>query len=512
MKKKMMAVVAGVLAFCMLGTGCQIHQSFGNLVPEEYGEWDNYYIYHGNVRSKTTGEGSEYLVTEVKVNEETYTVQSCADSATFEDSIYMCLDLSREGENGVEFKNGLVRYNVSTQTQEILMLDCTRQGEEGAVYVYHPYSIERIYEEDGLLLYGQRETITLDENGAEQISYQSVYFTVGYDGAFQEELFLDGDGYGYTRVSDEYFTKTTTNEENGEVTISYLTFGMEEGAPICTFDNDTVYVEREFVDKNGVKGFLLKTYGLEDGQPVETYQGDKLKKVEFFNLATSEIVSIWEGDAYVEWLTIPQNEYFITYENESVTYKVKDGFFAKATEQTAVLKTKCFVNQIVYSKDYIGLSIVYIFGRDMGLQRAVGVDMAAKQLYISMERYENAGLFKKGGYKSQPYTLDLTEGTTNEIKQDEWNNAGLICRGEQARVSGVACGPDYAYYIEQIKLTTINNKTSYAYRLQRYNHNDKTTEVMQLWKGTGSDEQEKYSETMWRNNGGDLGDFIVRPF
>ena len=68
MKKKMMAVTAGLLACCTLGAGCQIHRSFSSLVPEQYGAWDNYYVYHGNVRSKTTGEDGEYLVSTPKTS------------------------------------------------------------------------------------------------------------------------------------------------------------------------------------------------------------------------------------------------------------------------------------------------------------------------------------------------------------------------------------------------------------------------------------------------------------
>ena len=68
--KKMTTITAGLLAFCVIGAGCQIHQTFDNLVPEEYGAWENYYIYHGNVKSKTTGEDSAYLVTEVTAGED----------------------------------------------------------------------------------------------------------------------------------------------------------------------------------------------------------------------------------------------------------------------------------------------------------------------------------------------------------------------------------------------------------------------------------------------------------
>lgn len=508
MKKKIIAAVTTILSVCMLGVGCQIHQSFGSLVPEEYGEWDNHYIYHGNVRSKTTGEDGEYLVTSVTESGKTYTVDGCADSAILGDDIYLCLNLSYMGENGAEIEYGLVKYNVKTKTQDLLLLEYTYQPEEGTTYVYRPYSIERVYEEGGLLLQGQREEITVDDYGAEQTNYQTAYFKVDYDGAFLEEIVYNT--AGYSRVSDDYFTKAVSDSMTEEVTLYYITWGMDEGLPICSYDNANVYVECEFIDKNDVQGFLLKTYGLEDGTAPENYYGEKLKKVEFFNLAKNEIVSIFEGDTYVEWVGIPNKEYFITYEYDNVKYMQKSGMIETANEYTATVKKNCVLQHIIYSVNYVGLETAYIFNPLMGLQNVRGV-VNDKELYISLEWYESAAGCNNGGYQSKQYKVDLEKGSLDTVKQEEWNNSQTICYGSYALKNGVSCG-NYGYYIERIKLTTVYQNTSYAYRLQRYNSTDKQTDVMQLWKSSGSDEEEKYCQLMWRAGSGNLDEFIVRNY
>ena len=504
MKKKMTSVAAAILALCAMSTGCQIHRSFSSLVPEEYGAWDNYYIYHGNVRSKTTGENGEYLVTSVELDGETYTVNSCDDSVIVGDDIYMCLTLSRLG---VETENALVAYNVETKTQSLLMNEYSCQNDDGTTYIYRPYSIVRAYEGVEILLYGQRETISLDESGTVKTSYDGVYFTVDYSGVFQKEKTLQVEG-SYAQVGDAYYVTRETRDGTDEVTLSYITFDMEENVPMCTFDNANVYVEYDFVEKDGVRGFLLKTYELYDTNSAEPYQGERLKKVDFFNVASNTLVPLYEGDAYAVWVQVPNDEYFITYECENVTYTVKDGVFGKAVTQTAWMQKQCVVKHIVYSTSGVRVETAYIFNSALGLQSVVGVD-STQQLYINMCRYENASLFKKGGYQSERYKVNLAVGEIKQADDDAWNHAQIRCYATNQQ--DTKCG-DYAYYLERIALNTVNNKTSYAYRLQRYNKQNDTSDVMQLWKGTGSEEGEKYSQLMWRNNGGDMDEFIVRPF
>jgi hypothetical protein len=164
----------------------------------------------------------------------------------------------------------------------------------------------------------------------------------------------------------------------------------------------------------------------------------------------------------------------------------------------------------VYSVDGAELKIAYDFDDDVSVNNIRGVEKGGN-FYASIEWYENAGLLNKGGYKSQRSKIDLSGGKTTEVNDEEWSASSARCFGSYALDEETAFD-GYAYYVEAVALTTVNNNTNYAFRLKRFNSNTKTTDVMQLWKGNGAQEGEKYSTMMWRDNGGDYTEFVVRNY
>lgn len=504
MKKSVIAtMLASVFAFGVIGTGCQIHRSFDSLVPEEYGAWENYYIYHGNVRSKTTGEDGEPLFSHIVTDDKIYSVASCADSAAIGDVLYLCFTLS----DGTNMEHAIVSYNVKTKAEKTLMLNYSHQDDAGVTHVYHPYAIERVYEDGRILLQGQHEQITVDESGQEKIEYSTAFFTVDYDGKFLEEISFAW--YGYTRVSEDYFTSTIASTHTQEASIYYATWGMEQPQLIATVDNSgTTRTETQFVDKEGVKGFLLTSY-----LPEKTEQGTKeerLQKIEFFDIATNRLTTVYEGNDYTVWVEIPDNEYFYTYEYQTVTYTQKGGLFETPQQYTATYKQNCVLHQVVYSTSGVTVEKVHAFEEHQGVNTIRGIEDRA-YCYASVEWYESASGCKKGGYQGQQYKINLKDGKSTKLDGKEWNASATVCYGSYALKNSSSYG-GYAYYIERIALTTVYDNTTYAYRLQRYDAESKKTEVMQLWQGNGSQEGEKYCEMMWKNNGGDFSDFIVRDY
>ena len=92
MKKIKRLLSIGISIFFSLGVACMAAcQTMGDVVPEEYAEWDNNYVYRGNGRSKTTGEDYEQLVNSVEIEGENYTVLACADFEIKGDDVYMIL-------------------------------------------------------------------------------------------------------------------------------------------------------------------------------------------------------------------------------------------------------------------------------------------------------------------------------------------------------------------------------------------------------------------------------------
>lgn len=507
MKKSVIAtMLASVLTFGVLGTGCQIHNSFDSLVPDTYGAWENHYIYRGNVRSKTTGEESTYLVTEVSADKETYTVESCLDSDILGDDLYLCLSLSEPESNGLETKYALVYYNIKDKTQETLMLDYTYQ-DEGATYTFHPYSIDTMHGDGQIVLYGQREEVTVDNNGQEKTEYTATYFTFsretmsGYETPFMWE--------GYMRNGGYYFTKTIADEEAQTASVYYGMWGMQEPVFMASVDgSDGKRTETEFVEKNGARGFLLTTYSSKNN--MYGTQEDCLQRISFYNLTTATLTTLFEGDDFVDWVNVPDNEYFLTYAYDTVTYTQKNSLFESAQTYTTTVKQNCILRQIVYSANGAELKTAYEFDNGVSVNNIQGIEKDGC-LYASVEWYENAGILNKGGYKSQRSKMDLSVGKMTETDSEEWATSSARCYGSYALYNKPTC-EGYAYYVESVALTTVNNSTSYAYRLKRFDSNTKKTDVMQLWKGIGTQEGEKYSAMMWRDNGGDYSKFVVRNY
>ena len=508
MRKSVFAtVLAGVLTFVVLGTGCQIHNSFDSLVPDEYGGWENHYIYHGNVRSKTTGDDGEYLVKSVTADGKTYTVQSCIDSDSLGDDLYLCLTLSDPESNGLVTKYALVCYNVKDKTQETVMMDYSYQDEEGVTYEYHPYTVERIYDTAEIILQGQRVRTAIDENGEERYGYASAYFKINRNlTAFQE---IDFAWNGYTRVSEDYFTATIADTDTQTASVYYGAWDMTEPILVATVDNSgATRTETKFVEKDEAKGFLLTTYTSKEN--AFGTQEDCLQKISFYNLDTGELTTIFEGNDFVDWVKVPNSEYFLTYTYDTVTYTQKSSLFESAQTYTATMKQDCVLYQIVYSANGVEVKTAYDFDDGVSVNNMQGIDKDGC-LYASVERYENAGLLNKGGYKSQRSKIHLSDGKMTKLDSEEWSESSALCYGSYA-LNNMPTYDGYAYYVESVALTTVYENTTYAYRLQRYNSKNKETDVMQLWKGSGSQEGEKFCEMMWRNNGGAYSEFVVRNY
>jgi len=496
MKKSFTAIMAGILTCCMLGVGC----NFSSIVPEEFGEWESNYIYRGNVRSKTTGENGETLVTQVTKGDKTYAVLSCADYAFVGDDIYMCLNLNTPDFNMTQ---AIVKYNVKDKTQENIVLENTYTPEEGLTWVYQAYSIEQTFD-DYMLVYGHRAGTQEKENGEIENTSVSLYYKIGYDGSLVEAESFDF--AGYTRASDNYFTKT--DYQNDVTSLYCITWDMEEPTYVCDLANGMTY---QFIEKNGAAGVLLMQWGEETEN---TYYGKKLQKIQFFNVKNGEMKTLFEGDTLMQWVEIPTDEYFYTFTYETVTYQTRDHFFDEPTEGTTQMAKNCVLYQIEYSENGATLKIAQTFDKDRNFTRIKGVEVAngKRTAYVLANWYESPVGCSNGGYKEQAYKVDLNSGELTKIKTDVYNTSEDICYGAYALTDGVACGT-YSYYLQRKVYSKIGKLEQAGYLLKRYNAQNGKTDAMQVWKDSStSDAEEKYCHQMWKAMGGDIYSFIVRNY
>ncbi|MBR4943541.1 MAG: hypothetical protein IKZ28_05865 [Clostridia bacterium] len=476
-------------------------QNFEDLVPEEYGAWENNYIYRGNIRSKTTGENGETLVSNVDYDGVTYGVNTCTDYEFVGDNIYMLLSLT----SSVDWtgKNALVRYDVKEKTQEVTSFAVTVDAESdlGGTWTYAPLSIERVFEEEEkIILYGSRNH-DYETDGLKNTSYSYLYYTINFDGEIVGEETLDFSRY--VRASDDYFYQGN-NVEDGKLSYEYVTWGMSEGKNFYEFAPTTEsYSQLQFVEKNGAKGFLISEY--ERG---EVYH--RLQALKFYDLASNQTISLFEGNALVIWVETPNWEYFMTYENSDVTYTQRDGMFGPTNEQKTTVRKNCVLYKIEYSANATTAKKAFEGNADKDYTFFAGV--VEDVFYTRAFWYENAGGCKGGGRYQANYAINLKTGKEKKVRDDNYSDMQDECYGYYARQNGAACG-DYSYYIQREELTSIGNVQNYAYLLKRYNKSDKKTDVMQLWKGGSSHEQEKYCQQMWKGSqGGNIYDFIVRNY
>ena len=502
MKKSLRSIMALFLVGCTVFAGCQ---NFDDLIPEEFGEWENNYIYRGNVRSKTTGEDWEYLVTEISDEDFTYQVQSCADYAILGDDIYMCLNFAYVDDGSSAFTSGIVKYNVQSKTQENVCIspEFATEGEPSSTKVsYYPYSIESL-SENGLLLYGRKVSITYDENGAQNnYSNQTLHYVIDFEGNVVEEA-----AFNYTffaRVSDQYWSNTDYKDDKW--CFYYVTWGMQEPVLVCEKSYAEYEFKTTFIEKNGAVGFLIESMKKqEDGA-----NGNVLSKLEFYNIKSGTLTTLYEGGKYADWIDIPKNEYFVTYEHKTITYEYREGLFSPKKQEEVETNTDCVLYQIVYSENGAEIKTACDFGakKDFTDIRAV----ANGKAYLHGTWYvEDAYGCMGGGMQQGYYEVELPSGEIDELEREELDAAEDEAFGHYARQTGVVCG-NYVYYLQSEKLTTIGNTNSYAYLLKRYDTDEKKTDVMQLWHANYSQTGEKYCEEMWRRVGGDLEEFIVRNY
>ena len=260
MRKKIRLLATMLATACTLGvlSGCD---DFEDFVPDEYGEWDGNYVYAGNVKSKTTGENPERLVSKVTIGERIYEINRCSDYEIVGENMYMCLSAvySQSGENAeIDEKTCLVRYDMERKTSKLIYAQRETVVEEEKVV----YDLEKIVKvlSDGVILQSNKQGwYKIDMTGAivdEDCDEFQYYYQAGEDYLYQ----LEG-------------TKLT-----------YRTW--EDETPRVAFDgaaiSDAVSFQERYVEKKDCKGFLVQMDELSGG----------CRGLYFYDLRTGELTKL----------------------------------------------------------------------------------------------------------------------------------------------------------------------------------------------------------------------------
>ncbi len=509
-KKKLVCIMLAALttsaaamnmAACKQASGAT-DVAFEELVPEEFGEWDGNYIYRGNVKSKTTGESPEYIVSTVELDGASYSVANCESYIVCDDVIYMTLALSGRNDSC------LVSYDVSQQRQKTLFsTKRTAVAEEEGLYeVYTMFYADFLLEKNRIVLTGQRtyewgegfynpvipekyetrlERFVIDENGEIVTTDEGKYGDFMYEDC----------GYYYNY------------EDTSEGTILYAAAWGEDPVQVCNMSTESGYTKTaEFVGEGGTYGYLIETRRKKTAEERE----DPLVSLEFFDMRLRETRTLLDGEKYAEWIATPKNKYLYVYDYETYEYTTKEGETDTYTahKDAALYRFAC-VPAEVSSLQFPSLQEVCSFesGKKYDIEAIVEGDKST--MYARVDWCSSASGCDGGGYHDEYRQIELGYSSSYKtLKRENYREALHVARNAEYAQDGVRFG-EYTYYLRYQRLSNapIVGTSRHAYLLQR--DGEKETDTLQLWSPSIVDENEKYCSMMWDENGYVMNDFVI---
>ena len=460
------AVFCGVMSF-----GCVENIYYlSDIAPKSFGEWDGNYIYHGNMRAKTTGEEGKRLVSEISVGEESFHVKSPMDFTYRKDEIFMTFALP-EDEMGEEIQNraALVRYDIQEKKADTIYY---------GVGEIAPQGIYKIFD-DFLLIKVEDESI----------------LKIGYDGSI---LDYDASRYKDYHYAGEYIVKY----QDSVGRYCYADVSTEEFIPY--YDNTKIGYQHyvEYIEREGVKGFLISIVP-NGGNPQLSNYGNI--GFSFFNLETGSTVEFAPPtSSKLTAKAYKVGDYLLLAKRTGYTYWIENRRVWE--EETRKLDTHCVLYKINYQT--ASLEEVYDF-----TEKYPDVDFSSfkvkqnGEIYFDAEAIETgyAGYGclrgKQGGYRFTHYILSpktgrLTKGNAmsdNLTETERWLSA---------ETSGEAKGCGQYLYKITIREFTVR-RTGWkqkAFFLYRFDKDNGEVSVMQFWCEKLS---EMYTGTQIQDDDGD---------
>lgn len=467
MKKLFSLTTATVLLLCS-GTffGCK---ELSDIAPTSYGAWDGNYIYRGNVRSKTTGEDSEYLVTELTIDGVDYQVTGTTDFAYYEEDIYLCLTVASNGgdEQPDMGDEGIVTYDVlpPVEDEPIEIFSCfvryspldksTEVFRVGSSAWYNIFTVQ----EEGVVLKGGDGWVMLDHIGNVIDADASEYAN-----------------YRYYGKNKEYIVDKNGNEW------LYRTWEQEEFVKFHEGDFD----ELRLLDKGEVKGFLIIDNAAYNGYAIGA------QSAWFYDFArgeTTTFLSQNEGRCFK--LSMQANrDYFITSEKKEFPYTARMG--RDQVELSETLHVNCKLYKIDWSAN--GVTFEHVYNFDGNMANKDFTEMYPKEdgnLYFKAKWVKiGGGCRGESGVQTTSYQLNPKTGKLL-VKSFSTSSAS---NDEPIYENAVECGK-YIYFSDGESygggLWAHGHATYY---IKRYDEETGEETVMQFWIEEGGEMENATTE------------------
>lgn len=485
--KKILAGMLAVatLAACVSFSGCQ---TLYEVAPKAYGEWDGNYIYRGNVRSKTTGVGDEYLIESVTHEGVEYAVTETTDFTYVGDNIYLCLQLWGDAK---EWSSCLARYNVKDKTSEAIYLGTDDLS---------AFSVYKMTNNFIILSNGY------SEGGLFRIDYEGNILS-------KDENAL----YGYTEVG-EYLLDL----EDGK--FSYRHWEEDAFTEMFTLPHKVNNFQAEYVERDGKTGFLINVHSPDD-------QGQNLGGAYFYDLEGTmyELIDLKDKqECYLE------DGYILTgervegrYQYYSTDWKSFDLFLFEIVipwRKTNIVHYSMLQNCKLYKIDWTAeeelLQEVYDFTEEYPNLDFTRYSLLkdGRIFFTAKEVRQGSGCNGEGRMENPYFILSPETGVLEETDDYEGERESKT-ELELALENGQSCG-EYIYFGRSGGYG-ITEPVHYLYR---YHTETETLETMQFWREFAESSENDYeveteegtvrfrwSPKMWRYVDG-ASEFIVRNY
>ena len=425
-------------------TGCNL--SYRDIVPNEneLGLWEGNYIYQGNLRTKTTGENTEALVSEISYENKTYEIGDTLDYRFVNNEIFLLVNAPWSTETSY------------TSDDVYLFLKYSPQNQETEVYYFshETYSFIDIYyfSSDYVILESDYEFVKIDLSTKEviHIPLSGEYYLIG------NYLIISSNGIIQYTSFDQIEFKTITEDNN-------------------------YYYQFRIVEKNDRKFLIFLASKLVE--PHIYYS-----ELSFIDIETNSMSVVWPFSNNKR-LSLIGDDYFVIGETNGFEYVSRYDY--SDIGEREVLTKYLIVNNELYRTNYSDINIssekIYTFNPENDYTSGY-VEKSGNIVFTATWVEKGSQLFP-GSVESKKYLLDIETMVLSEYRESSADT------GSNNYQQSIECG-EFKYYFEEERYGDLWVSHT-AYFLYRQNLTTSKIDLMQFFAFEGDIRGLRFAEGFW---------------
>lgn len=446
--KKFFIIILIIFLFFSL-SGCI--KSYEDLIPDqkEFGSWDGNYVYHGNKRTKTTGEDLEVLVKEIEYGGITYEFVMLRHFTFHNDEIYMIaymkskLNISEEEYDSCM----LIHYPIKTKKASVKYFSNNQDEFLSSFYhVTKDYLIISManYIQNGLIKYNIQNDDYQEISGVDKFVIVEDYLII-----------TEGSKVKYTKIDN-------------------IEFETIEGV------NPNSYFNMVTIDGKKLLRILYSVH-------ISPY--NLIGNLEYFDFETKSLFTAWKYEDNKNVHLIGDN-YFMVGETKGYNYvsSIRDN----ATKKYEVLTSYLSVNNVLYKIEYknniFAIEKVYEFEDDVSYEEGSILDDG--KIMLTKTWIKKGTQLSPGGEKKEDVVFDPISKSLNKYKKPNTTiSIDPLDKGIET--------DDYIYYVKTISYGPFIGRY-FAYYFNRYDKKSKDRKVMQFFADERSEiKGTRYAVDFW---------------